>query len=118
MTVSPKTVHVLNSHDVCVQGFERLRSQREYILAIPVHRHMSPDETREELLTDLNAVDRGPDFDWDAATDCVRTFCEALKPHAFADVEDREPDDEPCYLFLYIEPQTEVPGDATHHPTE
>jgi hypothetical protein len=104
--------HQLNSHDVCIQGFERLRTTREYMLAIPVHKGMTPAEVLDALKADLQCCDRGDDFDWDAADDCVRTFTEGLKPYAFADVEDRGEDDEPCYLFLYIEPVTIEPNDS------
>jgi hypothetical protein len=86
------------------------------ILAIPVNRHMGPDETREALLADLQACDRAfTQADWDAADDAVRTFCEGLKPKPFLDVEDREQDDEPCYLFVYIEPiKPEEEHDTAH----
>ena len=92
----------LTSYDVCVQGFERLRSRSEFILAIPVAAGMTADEVRDELNSDLQCCDRGPGFDWNAARAVIDAFVADLKPGAFDHIEARDEDDEPCYLFLYI----------------
>lgn len=91
-----------NSYDVCVQGFERLRSQSEFILATPVHAGITADDLRGQLNDALQCCDRGDDFDWDAARAVIDAFVTGIKPNAFDDIEDRDEDDEPCYLFLYI----------------
>ena len=97
---------VLNSYDVCVPGYERLRRNSEFILAIPV----GPNDTRHDvyqaLLDDVQACERPDQFDWDG---CRQMLADAFgNPDRFNEQFDGtlpecDDNDDSCYLYLYCE---------------
>jgi len=99
----------VNSCDISVQGFERLRTNDEFILAAPIDCEAMPEAVLESLLCDLAHCDRGDDFDWPGAEHCVKSWlannwdwvkleCARIPPiPEDADFEDY------VLLWLYIE---------------
>lgn len=88
--------------DVCVPGFERLRSQSEFILATPISRHTTQREVVDELVHDWRSADHGIEASDDdiraLLNESIGTGDKPIDP----DIEDRGEDDESCYLFVYI----------------
>lgn len=60
--------------DVCVQGFERLRSNSEFILNAYPDRTTTPAEVVEEFLRDIDSCSRPDDFDYSAARNAVNDY--------------------------------------------
>jgi hypothetical protein len=50
--------YTVNSYDVCVQGFERLRTQSEFILTTPISHASTLAELVSELKQDIQCCDR------------------------------------------------------------
>lgn len=97
--------------DVCVQGFERLRSQSEFILVAHVDATSTWQDVRAEWLGDVQSCDRFDGFDYEAAAAAVNAFCAAnagryrgenpfnLELPAEAECEG---EGDSCMAFLYI----------------
>lgn len=101
----------VTSFDVCVQGFERLRSYTETLLPVPIDAKDGIEEIRQGLHDELQSCMRPDGFDYEAATKAIDTFVDGeLKqrkwPNPFG-LENRADEDdvccEPCYLFVYME---------------
>lgn len=97
----------LSSFDVCVPGFERLRSQDEFILATPITAEMATGDIHNALNDDLQCCARENDFDYNRARDIIDDFCRSFNAHNPFNLEPTPPysedEDSCCYLFLYIE---------------
>ena len=94
----------VTTFDVCTAGFERLRSTSEFILVASV----TPDTTRDDLVSqwmdDLQACDRGDNFDYDAARDCVRDFAPQINTASVLRYVEAPADEdaEGCNAYLFI----------------
>lgn len=120
---SQKTAYEVTGFDICVQGFERLHSQNEFILCTPVVREDASEkgQVMGELVQDIQCCDRpdtadGEPFDYEEARRVVIRFIETnwegiskqLAGLEELTDEQREADDWPgCWLFLYISTPTE-----------
>lgn len=114
-----KSIYEVLSYDVCVSGFERLRSYSEFMLVTSVDAASSPESLLDGLLSDIQACARPDDFDYDAANALVRDFVASELRPLFAKsnpfkLEDRKEDDdsEGCSLFVYIQDNR----DGAHYP--
>jgi len=110
--------YTVTSHDICVQGYERLRSQSEFLLATPVCREDATEMNQVigEMVQDVECCDRpdtedGEPFDYQHAKEVVQHYIKANWgdiSRALAGLEDitdeqREADDWPgCHLYIYI----------------
>lgn len=104
----------VSSWDCCVSGFERLRTQREFILVAYPDNRAGWRVIMGELQRDIESCDRGDSFDYAAAHECVkawarnefrplmrgRTLSRALGAD-FARFDGAA--GEPCVFFLYVE---------------
>jgi hypothetical protein len=68
----------LSSFDVCVPGFERLRSYHEFMLVIFVSADSTPDEIKSGLESDLQSHGRPDHFDYDEALRVINEFVAGL----------------------------------------
>lgn len=110
----------VTTFDVCVQGFERLRTNEEFILAVPVTNADDVDTIVINLCEDVEACDRpdhddGEPFHYQEAKNAARRYITTN----WVDIERRikgldDIDDEAdnsdwpgCYAFLYMKPITE-----------
>jgi hypothetical protein len=101
------TEYEVNSFEICVEGFERLRSNDELILVTSVEKGMRATEIGAALNVGIQACDRGAAFDYDAARKCVAEFVlahgDALEREC-ASLPDHRPDDETFVaLFVYVQ---------------
>ena len=97
---------VLNSFDVCVQGFERLHMNSEFILAVPVNNTMTRQDVLDALLADVQACERPIDFDYEGARVMLNeAFATNLDSPFDATLETSHDDGTGfgCYLFMYCE---------------
>lgn len=106
MTITP---YECNTSDLCVQGYERLRSRDEFMITIPVWRGITAAEIRDAMKADIQSYMQPEWFDYDAANAGIDAFCEGLRMHLFADLEETEEGEEGCYLFTYWQAPVEVP---------
>lgn len=65
-------IYRINSADCCVDGFERLRSQSEFILLAYPDREATADSILAELVADLDSCDRPDGFGYEAAERALR----------------------------------------------
>lgn len=100
--------YYVNSFDVCVPGYERLRSQDEFILATPIAHDSDLDQLVSELKQDIQSCERFAGFDYDAARKAVDDWVVGAKP-LFAqpnpfDLEtaDYGEEDNLVTLYLYV----------------
>lgn len=99
--------------DVCAQGFERLRSESEFILTAYVWAATPPESYLEQWLSDIQSCDRGEGFDYAEAEKTVREYYESdirprwthesSNPFRLDDEPDAGDEGESCVAFLYIE---------------
>ncbi len=101
----------VNSWDICVQGFERLRTNDEFLLPIPVNNQTTIEDILSSLADEIQCCDRGDDFDYLA---CDATLAQWAADNrndilrAITSLDD-EPEDESecdyagCYLFVYMQ---------------
>jgi hypothetical protein len=108
--------YTVNSYDVCVSGFERLRSQTEWMIAVPVDGSTTRDELREAMKADIQGYMQPDWFDFDKANAMIDAFCAELGELPFPDLETREEDEdcnfideEGCSLYVYIQAPEIVP---------
>jgi hypothetical protein len=103
--------------DLCVQGFERLRSNREFILTAYPGQYSLPEEIVESLREDIQSCMRPDDFDFDAAREAVDSYFDegtrALLARELLGIDwpEEEPEisDFPLTLFLYVRDNAEDP---------
>jgi hypothetical protein len=96
--------------DYAMPGMERLRDQDEFILIAYPSYHTSIVEVRNDILADIEAVDRGDDFDYDAAHTAVQAaltahFGDASLFRAVYEVDpasDGESDEEFPAFYVYV----------------
>ena len=94
----------LNSYDLCVSGFERLRKQSEFMLVVPVSNTDTRADICEALHADLQSCMREDDFDWDGAKTMIDEHFGSRPAELFApELEDVGEDEEGCSLYLYCE---------------
>lgn len=98
----------ITTFDVCVSGFERLRSQDEFILLASVDGETDSGDLLNEWLADIQSCDREDDFDYEAAREAVRAYYQAnvhplfdRKSNPF-DLEPRTDDGEGCNAYLFV----------------
>lgn len=101
-------MYSISSFDVCVQGFEPLRSYTETLLPVPIGPEDTPETIREALHDELQSCMRPDGFDYEAAEKAINEFVDSeLKPrkwpNAFGLEASEDEDEEPCYLFAYME---------------
>lgn len=101
-----KMSYRVTSWDICVQGFERLRSYTETLLAVPLSPDMTMENIKEALVEDLQICERPEGFNYNKARNVLTNFVERLQPRYKEtnpfDVEEG-PKDNPVYLFVYLE---------------
>lgn len=101
--------YTVNSWDVCVSGFERLRNRDEFMITVPVSRYTTIDELRSDMKHDIQRYVQPKWFDYDACHAAIDAFCGELPADIFADLEENEEGEEGCYLFAYLQAPCEVP---------
>lgn len=74
----PPPRYEVQSFDVCISGYERLRSPAEFILVAYPRPQWGARALRDAWLDDLRVCDRGDSFDYDAARRAVRAWCADL----------------------------------------
>ena len=104
-------MHV-TSYDICVQGFERLRSQTEILLSVPVCNLDSDITIREALTDEIQCCMRGEgEYEaleaavtewWRDAGNDVHHACRCLE-------DESEGEESCCYLFVYIDSGADQP---------
>lgn len=100
------------SFDVCMPGFERMRSASEFILVASVQYGMSKDDLIGAFNDDLQSCMRPDDFDYGGAREVVRAYVNGLDmaqvlqyidapkdPEADIDIVEEL---EGCNAYLYI----------------
>ena len=87
--------YIVTTFDVCVPGFERLRSQSEFILVAAVWPDMSRQELIDGFEDDLQACGRSDGFRYGECRDVIRGY--------LADVSMRR-------VLLYVEPADDDGG--------
>jgi hypothetical protein len=97
----------VSTFDICVSGMERLRSQDEFILLCHPTPATTADEYETQWLSDIDACDRGEDFDFVAVRAIVRDFVESTIRPVFSrsnpfDLEDAGDDAEGVKAYLFI----------------
>lgn len=106
--------YVITTVDMCVQGFERLRRQDEFILnAYPSHGETGTD-LLDALLNDIETCARPDDFDYTRAREAVRAYFDQPTRDAWtaeinatfgtpeAPDEDADDDGNPVVVFCYV----------------
>src|ERR1700733_1244934 len=98
--------------DVCVQGFERLRSHEEFILITAIDSDSDSADLLEQWLADVDSCERPADFHYDAAPQAGRAYYESSvrplfdhKSNPFSlepTRDDIPPYDQGCTAFLYV----------------
>lgn len=99
-------VVTLNSYDICVPGFERLREQSEFMLVVPVGPTDNRGYVYHALLADLTCCDRGDGFDYFGAKAMLKEAFgnpDKLGELFDASLEPVPEDGEGCNLYLYCE---------------
>lgn len=100
--------YAVTTFDICVQGFERLRSQSEFLLVAYVNGATTLADLREQLHSDIQGCDRFEGFDYDAARQVVDDYLDASGDWIARDLSGLEPAsdndcDESYIAFLYVE---------------
>lgn len=109
------SAYEVTTFDVCVQGFERLRSNDEFILLAAIDADTNSADLMEQWDGDLQSCDRPADFDYDAAREAMRAYYESsirplfdrksnpfsLEPRSVDDATSFDQDDG-CTAFLYV----------------
>lgn len=94
----------VTTFDVCQPGFERMRSQSEFILLAYPRAGDTPAQLRDEWKADLQSCARPDGFDYDAALAAIDAFCDAEQEwlaSACADAPESAEDEElTAYLFI------------------
>ncbi len=101
--------YTVNSYDVCVQGFERLRSQTEWMITVPVDCDSTRENVRCEMRADIQRYMQPEWFDYDKANAMIDAFCAELDEIPFPDVEPADEGEEGCSLYVYIQAPEVVP---------
>jgi hypothetical protein len=111
-----KTVHYqVNSHDVCVQGFERLRTNDEFILVAYIAPGVTFKALEDALFTEIQVYARPDSFDYVACKKALGEWLESAIEPLYANgninpfgLEDVEEDDggADVNFFVYMQ-QTE-----------
>lgn len=99
------THYDITTFDVCVPGFERLRSNAEFILVASVWPDMSHQDLQTAWLDDMQSCDRPDNFDFDAVRTLVTNFAASINmKRALEYVEPSFDDDsgEGCHAYLFI----------------
>lgn len=105
------TKYEVSTFDVCANGFERLRSYDEFILSASIDADTDSTDLLAQWTSDLQACDRDEDFDFNAAREAIKTYCDATVRPLFAarknpfNLESGRDDigfNEGCNAFLYI----------------
>ena len=101
-------MYTVNSYDICVQGYERLRSNSEFIIPTYVSRGTTVDEIRQDMKDDIQNIMQPDGFDFDACRKAIDEFCDA-NAHDLAaqlahleEIPEDAPDDAGCMLFVYM----------------
>lgn len=104
----------VTTFDVCASGFERLRSQDEFILLASIDAATDGDSLLEQWLSDIQSCERFDGFDYDAARAAVNEYWNANVRPLFAarqnpfNLDEGRSDigmddgDECCNAFLFI----------------
>jgi hypothetical protein len=98
-------MYTVNSYDICVQGFERLRSNSEFIIPIYVSRGTTVDDIRRYMKDDIQNIMQPDGFDFEACRKTIDEFCDANAKDLERHIDDLEPagdEDESCMLFVYM----------------
>lgn len=111
--------------DVCIQGYERLRTQSEFMLVVPVSASSTVKSIRESLEADLQSCDHGESMDYDRASATIDEVCAMIRDRFKARLAkngrnpfnlERLPRNltwqqrdnlESCYLFVYLDTDTD-----------
>ena len=99
----------VTSYDICVQGFERLRTNDEFIIGALVDNECLPENIFDDLLSDYRAVDRGDDFDWVGGERAIGKWFTQAWPDIQRGISDIDPcpeDESGEYgvnIFVYVE---------------
>ena len=101
--------YTVNSYDVCVSGFERLRNRDEFMITVPVSRYTTRDELRSDMKHDIQTYTQPEWFDYGACNAAIDAFCDGFTDKPFADLEDAEDGEEGCNLYAYLQAPCEVP---------
>lgn len=99
-------VYSVTGRDCCAEGFERLRSQAEFILLAYPGRDSTADSILAELEADLDSVMRPDGFDYEAAERALREWfaeggAEWIRG-SLAGLEWPSEEEEPAGLFFGI----------------
>lgn len=71
----------VTTFDVCTQGFERLRSNSEFILVAYPNGRSGAGTLRKQWLDDLQSCERPEGFDYGAAKLAIGRYCAKLQRH-------------------------------------
>ena len=113
--------YTVTSFDVCQPGFERLRSNSEFLLVGHVEHNTSREDLRSQFMSDIQACERPDSFDYDAArkvvtdylasVDMVRALMYVEAPVTEDEdgepVESDEDEESGCSAYLYIRDNAE-----------
>lgn len=106
--------YAVNSMDDSADGMERLRSQSEFILLAYPKVGETVETLRDEWIADLDSCMRPDGFDFAAAEQAIRDYCEERSDYLVRCLADlpAEPDDDadepdfdesPVTFRLYVE---------------
>ena len=104
-------MYEVTSFDVCVSGFERIRSNDEFILVAHVQHNTTQADLEEQFKSDIQSCVRDDNFDYDACNKVVAEFVAKINlASALYSVEapletddgDNDASEYGCNAFLYI----------------
>lgn len=100
------TAYRINTLDVCSSGFERLRSNSEFLIVAEVVHGVTQKDLLAMLLADVQCCDRPDGFDYhscnNAIIDCIETSVAPFYAKNSLNPFD-VPEDSDCRLFLYMQ---------------
>lgn len=99
-------MYTVNSYDICTQGFERLRSQSEFILVTTVYKGVLGEEIRDDLKQQIQSYAQPDGFDYEACRAAIDTFVDeniaGNSVRLFGDIEPPGEDGEGVNLYVYM----------------
>ena len=118
-----KSIYEVSSYDVCVSGFERLRSYSEFMLLTQINAESSAADLLQGLLSDIQSCMRPNDFDYAEADRVVCDYFDAnirplfskANPFGLDPVDENDSDycdDSAVSLILYVRDVR----DGAHYP--
>ena len=98
--------YTVNSFDICTAGFERLRSNSEFILVTPVYKGVLGEEIRASMHDEIQSYSQPDEFDYEACRAAINTFIDENIAgncvRLFGDIEPAGEDGEGCNLYVYM----------------